>query len=148
MLISSLIYCYDIDFVRWIQIKIHVRAFSESTIFPFPYLIQKLCDAARVPPILEVDQQIAVTRMVDIGMNKDEANLIIAHRAYPPFFSSTTHFKRPFILDDPIKRLGVSIDMNVGTYSVDPTTTAGGEGATDTSTPATPSTSAPAEAAP
>lgn len=43
-LIASLNVGYDIDLAKCINTKIHIRAFGETATFPFPCLIQQLCD--------------------------------------------------------------------------------------------------------
>lgn len=43
----------DIDFATILQHEIHDRAFGEAINFPFPYLIQRLCDEVGVLEILK-----------------------------------------------------------------------------------------------
>lgn len=80
-LISILIAGYDFDLSRWIRTEIHMKSFEKTTTFLFHCVIQQLCDAAGVQPILEVDQQIEVTCMADISLIKDWENSVLAHRA-------------------------------------------------------------------
>lgn len=84
--------------------------------------------------------------MVDIGMIIDVANSIALHRAQPPTSLSMTHFKRLFILAKPVERPIMSVDIDFFSQKVDPTTTTGNEGVTDTSTLVSASTSSPARA--
>lgn len=60
-----------------------------------------------------------VIHKANIGMIKDLAKLIKLHQAHPPISSGTAHFKGPSILPDPIKRLSVSIDVDMGSQIVD-----------------------------
>lgn len=56
VLIDILIASDEIDFPRWIQDEIYEKVLWESTTLPFPYLVQILCNAAKVPTIPKVDQ--------------------------------------------------------------------------------------------
>lgn len=102
-LISILIVGYDINFARCIQTKIHIRVFSETTTFSFPYLMHQLYDTGKVLHIPEVDHWIEVTYMIDISLIKDAANLFLTHRAYPLSSSGMTHFEGHFIPAKPVK---------------------------------------------
>lgn len=77
VLLTSQTFGYDIEFSRWIWIKIHERAFKEFTTFSFPWLIQILCDDVWVPGILDIDQRVEVTCMSDIGFIKNATNPIV-----------------------------------------------------------------------
>lgn len=47
-LIACLMVRYDINFVRFIHLEIHIRAFGETTTLFLPYLIKQLCDVTEV----------------------------------------------------------------------------------------------------
>lgn len=63
-LISILISGYDIEFDRWSKLRSMREYLVRPPLFSL-CLIQYICDATRVPPILEVDQQIEMTHMAD-----------------------------------------------------------------------------------
>lgn len=63
--------------------------------------------------------------MEDISLIKDATNLILSHWAYPSSSSGMTHFEGPLILAKPFEQLSVSMDMDMGSNRVDPTTTTG-----------------------
>lgn len=73
-----------------------MREHLVSTTFPFHYMIQHLRDAARIPPILEVEQWIEVILIEDIGMIKDGSNPILAHRVHLPSSFGIKYFKGIF----------------------------------------------------
>lgn len=127
-LISILNVGYNIDFARWIQLNIHIRAFSETNTFPFPCLIQQLCDAAGVSSISEVDHQIKVTGMTNIILIKNAVNSIIIQRIQPPITFIQTYFEGPFILVEPVERKDTCVDIEVGEKRVELVTAIGGEG--------------------
>lgn len=89
----------------------------------------------RVPPILDVDYRVEVTRMEDINIIKDVSTSIMIYQAQLPTLLGTTHFERPFILTEPIERTSVIFDIYIGSQRVYPMTTIGGEGAAGTSAP-------------
>lgn len=51
--------------------------------------------------------------MVDVGMINDVANLIKLKRAQPFTFLGITHFEGHSILNEPIERLDVSMDVDI-----------------------------------
>lgn len=81
--------------------------------------------------------------MKDVGIIKDADNLILLDRAHPYFSSSMTYFKGPFILVDLIKRLIMSINVDMGSSIIYHMATIGSEGVTGTSAPALASTVPP-----
>lgn len=64
--------------------------------------------------ILKVDHWIEVTHLTYISLIKDTDNLIPGHRMQPSVTSRTTYFAGTFIPSKPIKRLDMSIDINMG----------------------------------
>lgn len=110
-----------------------MKAFNETTIFLFSYLIQQLWDVARVLPILEVDQWIKVTCIEAISLINSVLNFILAHRPQPPSTSSLAHVEGNFILTKSIERLNVTINSKISEKRYDPMTTIVKEGAMSTS---------------
>lgn len=78
---ASIIVGYDIDFVRYIYDEIHERDFREITNILFPYLIQRLCDVERVPTLPGIDHPIKVTQLDDIGLIRNDTNLVAQNKA-------------------------------------------------------------------
>lgn len=76
-------------------------------------------------------------------MIKDAINPILLHQVHPPSSSCMTYFEGTFFLDKTIERPSVSIDIDISSQRVEPTTTIDGERAIETCTPASSFTSAP-----
>lgn len=64
--------------------------------------------------IIAIDRRVEVTHMVDIVIIKDKANLIALYQDQPPTSLSMTYFERPSILTMHVKRMSMSIDVDMG----------------------------------
>lgn len=84
-----------------------------------------------------------MTHLVDIRLIKDAANVVLAHREQPIFTFGTAYFKGPSILEKLVKRLELTINIDMGDQRVEPMTTTG-EGSIGISAPALTCTLAPA----
>lgn len=74
---------YDINFALYIRDKIHEWDFWEITSILFSCLIQTLCDAVGVEELSSIDHLIMVTRIIDIGLIRDETNLVAQEKGQP-----------------------------------------------------------------
>ncbi|KAG5591028.1 hypothetical protein H5410_041542 [Solanum commersonii] len=78
-MVVALVAGVEIDFARMLLAEIHERTFKTSTTFPFSCLIFQLCRDSGVP-IWHCDRLIHPTGTLDIGLIRDEANVVTPHR--------------------------------------------------------------------
>ncbi|KAG5599583.1 hypothetical protein H5410_030953 [Solanum commersonii] len=79
VMVVALVAGVEIDFARMLLVQIHKRAFKTSATYPFPCLIFQLCRDSRVP-IWHSDRLIHPIGTLDIGLIRDEANVVAPHR--------------------------------------------------------------------
>lgn len=78
-MVETLVEGLEIGFARMIITKIHERAFKTPTIYLFQCLIFQLCRDVGVP-IWHYDRLCKPTSTLDIGIIKDEANVVALQR--------------------------------------------------------------------
>lgn len=75
-------------------VEMYERAIWKITTIPFPCLIFTLCRESTVTMIARVDTLIEVTRMQDVGLIKDDTNLVTQRRGPRPEVQLLKMFKR------------------------------------------------------
>uniref|UniRef100_M1DDK9 Integrase core domain containing protein n=1 Tax=Solanum tuberosum TaxID=4113 RepID=M1DDK9_SOLTU len=78
-MVAALVAGVEIDFARMLLAEIHERAFRTSTTYPFPCLIFHLCRDSGVS-IWHCDKLVHLTGALDIGLIRDEANVVAPRR--------------------------------------------------------------------
>lgn len=73
--------------------------------------------------------------MANIILIKDMANSILEQRTQSPASFGQAYFEGPSKPVEPVKRMDVSVDIEIGKKQFEPMTTFGDEGDTTTSTP-------------
>lgn len=113
-----------------IRDKIHGRAFCEITSIPFPCLLQRFCDAARVLVFPDIDHKVKATRTTNIGLIYYNTNPIILYKAHLLHIQEQPSLKGLLVLDEQVDRLIVGGDIDTNSQRVEPSSTAGSEGDT------------------
>ena len=76
---AAMIDGFEVDFTWLLQVVMHERAFKVTTTYPFPCMIFSLCRPAGVP-IWNIDQLKNLLGTDDIGLIRDEANVLDPRR--------------------------------------------------------------------
>ena len=83
VVIVAMIAGFEVDFDFLLQAVMHERAFKVTITYPFPCMIFSLYRSASVP-IWHVDQLKTPLGTVDIGLLRDEANVLAPRRGPRP----------------------------------------------------------------
>lgn len=86
---------YEIKFAILIWLEIYERIFGGTTTLPFLWLNHYLFDTSIVPTILDIECRIEVTRMSNVWIINDLANLIYAQRAQWSWTMIFAYFEIP-----------------------------------------------------
>ena len=81
--IAVMIAGLEVDFAWLLQMVMHERAFKVTTTYPFPWMIFSLCRYEGVP-IWNIDKLNTPLGTVDIGLIRDEANVLAPRRGPHP----------------------------------------------------------------